>query len=208
MKNKIAAFLCLLIIMGMLPAAVVSLSSKNVEAEATSSTPDSAPKIQKTTAAAESAGGNNDISATIISAAAEMCKEDFCSEALRAAVILANTNYKTAGETADNNYNSDTELYKQLTEVYNSNKELYILHNGKAAYIPHSFCSNGVTVNSEKYDYIRSAASPWDCESDEYSSNLSCEGVSLFGVNYLCENGYSAEKALGWYLPDCEIKKL
>lgn len=200
MKNKIAAFLCLLIVMGMLPTAVVSLSKSGKAAAEASATVDSAEETAASTK-------KNDASKNIISSAADICAEDFCDEALKAAVIIANTNYKAAGEVSDTDYNSDSELFKRLENIYNSKKELYITYDDQIRYIPRSYCSNGVTKNSEKYDYIRSVASPWDCESEEYSEENICEGVSMYGVNYLCENGYSAEEALKWYLPESNVKK-
>ena len=58
---------------------------------------------------------------------------------------------------------------------------------------------------NENYKYIHSVASPWDCYQTDFDANAECVGVSLSGIDYLCKNGYSAEEALLWYLPDFEI---
>lgn len=189
MKKKITAFFCLLLIMGMLPLMVVSLSGKSIENDG--STADSASDIHK--------------KEKICAYAANMCGNDFCDEALRAALIIARTNY-ISGQKEKDNY-SDKELYNRTIKIYNSNKEIYLSYKDKATYIPHSFCSNGATVKSEKYEYILSVASPWDRESAEFSNDNKCEGVSMYGINCLCEKGYSAEEALMHYLPYFDIKK-
>ena len=189
MKKKIAAFFCLLLIMGMLPLTVVSLSGKS--AENGSST-------------ADSASDTNKKGELIIAYAAGMCNSDFCDEGLRAALIIARTNY-LSGQKDNNNY-SDKELYNRISNIYNSNSELYLSYNGKSKYIPHSFCSNGTTSKSEKYGYITPVSSPWDCGCAEFSKDNKCEGVSMYGINYLCNKGFSAQEALKHYLPSFEIK--
>lgn len=185
MKKKFAAIISLMVIMGMLPVAVVSLSGKSVSIGA--STPDSA----------------NDKEKTVCACAAVMCESGFCDEALRAALIIAETNL-AAGFDEDINY-SDKELYNRIVGIYDSEKEKYISFDGKPVYIPHSSCSNGVTVKNEKYTYLSPVASPWDCECRNYSADISCEGASMYGINRLCEKGFSAEDALGYYLPGSKI---
>lgn len=189
MKNKIAAFFSLLVIMAMLPAAVVNISGKNSDIQA--STPDSAIADDKK-------------ESTVCTNAAGMCEDDFCDEAVKAALIIANTNYMS-GDESKAEYNSNTELLNKIKSVYNSNSELYLTYNDKPVYIPHSSCSNGETVKSGKYEYLCPVASPWDVDCPGYSKDIKCEGVSMYGVDYLCKNGYSAEESLGYYLP--ELKK-
>lgn len=191
MKKRLAAIICLLIIMGILPLAVVRISGEN-KGITNASTPDSIQAQNK----------SSDIS-EVCAYAEKLCREDFCDEAIKAAVIIANTNYDIDDNKENNNSNS--ELLKRIESVYNSNKELYIAYDGEKRFIPYSYCSNGSTVKSEDYEYIKSAASPWDCYCDEYSPDLTCEGVSMYGVNYLCENGFSAEEALKWYLNGSEV---
>ncbi len=190
MKKKITAFFCLLLIMGMLPLTVVSLSGTSLENSG--STADSAAVL------------HND-EQYICAIAANMCGNDFCDEALRAALIIARTNY-ISGQKEKDNY-SDKELYNRIIKIYNSNKEIYLSYKDKATYIPHSFCSNGSTVNNEKNGYTSSVASPWDFGCAEFSKDNKCEGVSMYGINYLCSKGYSAEEALMHYLPYFDIKK-
>lgn len=133
--------------------------------------------------------------------AASLCGEDFCDEAIRAMVILANTD---KAEMKANNY-SDKELYSRVKRIYDSDSELYLHKGDESCYIPYAELSGGVTERDENYPFLCPVASPWDCFDERYSADSRCVGVSLRGVNYLCEQGYSAEEALRHYLPDFEI---
>ncbi len=190
MKSRIAAIICLLILMALIPAAVVGMSGNNVKM--TSSTPDTAVK-------------SDDKSQTVINTAVSLCGKDFCDEALKAALIIAESNYLSGTKMKTNDNSSDKELYNRVEQIYNSNNEIYFTYNEKAVYIPCSPCSNGKTVKSDKYEYLSSVASPWDIDCASYSIDNKCEGVSIYGVNYLCEKGYSAEETLEYYLPKLKI---
>ena len=61
--------------------------------------------------------------------------------------------------------------------------------------------SNGCTAVSAEFPYLSPIASPWDCLNAQADEQAACIGVSLCGVDYLCERGYSAEQALCYYLP-------
>lgn len=195
MRKKIVALICLLLAMAVLPAIVVGFSGHSPTANEKAETTDSAEKTVD----------NSDI---ICKNAAKICSEDFCDEALRAALILVNTNYIIDKNSVDNsNFSSSKELISKLKKVYNSVSELYLSENNEVLSIPYSEISNGKTAQSEDYPYLYSVASPWDCFDENYDEDYICVGVSMRGVNYLCENGYSAEDALLWYLPDFEVKK-
>ena len=192
MKNKIAAFICLLALMALLPAAVVNISGKS--AENSISTDDSAKAAdEKDKLICEYAENISDIS--------------FCDEALKVAVIIANSNYFSDDFETNKNFNSNSELYKKIRTIYNSNKELYITYNSEVVFIPCSFCSDGNTKTSEKYPYLCPVASPWDCGCSHYSKENECTGVSMYGIDHLCKKGYTAENALKYYLPLLEVKK-
>lgn len=139
-----------------------------------------------------------------IAQTAALCEESFCDEAIRAVAIIQKTNAsieKNGDNSADgNNYNSDSELYKRASKIYNSNKEI-LLYKNKAVAIPFSSCSNGFTQPDKRYPYLEAVASPWDCFSEKYSEAQLCSGVSVSGIDYLCKKGMSAEDALKWYLP-------
>ncbi len=190
MKSRIAAIICLLILMALIPAAVVGMSGNNIKM--TSSTPDTAVK-------------SDDKSQTVINTAVSLCGKDFCDEALKAALIIAESNYLSGTKMKTNDNSSDKELYNRVEQIYNSNNKIYFTYNEKAVYIPCSACSNGATVTSGKYEYICPVASPWDCDCPEYNKDIACEGISMYGVNYLCEKGYSAEDSLEYYLPKLKI---
>lgn len=195
MRNKIIALICMLLAMAALPLTVVGFSGHSSAASEKSATKDSAEKKVD----------NSDI---ICKTAAKICGEDFCDEAVRAALILVNTNYIFDENSVDNSgFNSSEELISRIKQVYYSVSELYLNKEGEISYIPYSEISNGKTVESKDYPYLYSVASPWDCFDENYDEDYECVGVSMRGINYLCENGYSAEEALLWYLPDFEVKK-
>ncbi len=139
-------------------------------------------------------------------AAARLCESNFCDEAVKAAAIIARTNAAAgsgSGQNADNI--SDKELYNRVKSVYYSDKEI-LSYSGKPVFIPASSCSNGSTEKSSSLEYLDGVASPWDAFSENYSGSLSCEGVSMSGIDYLCKKGMSAEEALLWYLPMLKIE--
>ena len=152
---------------------------------------------------AEQAPSPTDKTSTAVKTSAALCDSSFNDEAIKAVTILARTNALTKAST-DNNNHSDKELSKRVKSIYNSNNEILTFQN-KAVYIPFAKCSKGVTERDDKYAYIVPVASPWDCESRFYQAGTSCQGVSLNGIKYLCDNGSSAEEALKWYLPKLEI---
>ena len=192
MKNKILMILLFFVIMAAIPLGFLLLFHPQ-----NTSNPSSPQKIVPS---------NADEAA--ITAAMSLCSEDFDEETIKAITILQRTN-KYAGEFEDGKTadNSDSELYKRVKDAYYSNKEILLYKNEPRA-LPCSKCSNGATEATEKYDYLRGVASPWDCLSADYESNAGCYGVSLNGLRYLCGQGLSAEEALLWYLPGFTIKTI
>lgn len=182
MKKKIAAFVLLLLVMALIPAVIVCREKPQLKAENGASADNNKPEI--------------------VALAASMCSDDFCDEAVRAMVILANTDYQSVEPV---NNNSDKEIINLASLYYDSNKELYIQKNGKKYTIPYSVLSNGSTAADVDYPYLYPSASPWDCLDSGFDENSSCVGVSLRGVDYLCKHGFSAEQALLHYLSGFEI---
>lgn len=179
MKKIIPAFSALLLAMAALPVMVAGFS-KGFPSPSTDATADSPQAV--------------------LQVAAGLCPEDCCDEMLRAALIIAQTNLR-AGYSQKDVFNSDKELFKRLKSVYNSEKKLYLSENGKLRPIPFAPISNGMTVSNAEFSYLSPVASPWDCLNTQADGKAACAGVSLCGVNYLCEQGYSAEQALRYYLP-------
>lgn len=147
--------------------------------------------------------------------------EETPQEALKAQGVIFATNCKAdpksvdfqdgekflSEERAKEKYgNSYEEISDKITEAINSVKEIYIYYNGEVAYIPYADCSSGYTQTDEKYPYLISVASPWDCLSEDYSQDNVCTGVSLNGIEYLTNNGCDYTAALKRYLPGLEIK--
>lgn len=206
MKRKIIAAVLFLVIMALLPPITVKCSSSRSDFGQTSENNGS-----------DKNGNNFDSDDLLCKITAEIYQENYCDEALRAIVILLRTDISAdkskfvvnekSSDSKENANNSDKELYSKINRVINSSKELITL-NGKTKFIPYCDSSNGATSKSKDYTYLCSVASPWDCFSEQYDSQAECAGVSLNGLNYLCQNGYSAEEALKWYLPNFEISKL
>lgn len=172
------------------------------------------------TSFAESTKSNSDIKdkdfGVLCGITAAVCKKSYCGEAVKAIAILINTDYSAQPENFDLNDKSvylkednisDKEYYAKVKNAVNSVKELYLINGKEKSFVPYNESSCGYTLNSEKNDSIISVASPWDCFFENYDKNTECIGVSLSGLNYLCQNGAKAEDALKWYLPNFEIKK-
>jgi hypothetical protein len=179
MKKIIAAFTALLLAMAALPVTVVSFS-RGVPFPASDASADSPQQV--------------------LQLAAGLCPKDCCDETLRAALIIARTDQR-AGYAQKGVFNSDIEILSRLQGVYNSDRELYLSENGKLRAIPFAAISNGCTVVGTDFPYLSPVASPWDCLNAQADEQAACVGVSLYGVEYLCEQGYSAEQALCYYLP-------
>lgn len=145
---------------------------------------------------------------SVINAAAALAGDSFCDEALKACLILAGTNIRAGKsvEESKSNNNSDREICERLSGIYDSDSTArsYLTFDGKCLYIPSSPCSGGSTAGSKDYPYLSAVASPWDCFSGEDAEG-ECIGVSLYGIDSLCQSGKSAEQALLWYLPGSKI---
>lgn len=206
--KKILACGLLLILMALLPFTAVKCSdgTKN-EIKLTSSTVNS-----------KSDNNNNaDTNEKLVGLTAAICNENFSDEAIKAIAILINTDYEVnpdyfdledkeiylSENTLDN---SQKEYYSKVEEIVKSMNKKNLTVKNEKVFIPYSQISCGHTLDSEGYEYITSVASPWDCFSQSYDENTECIGVSIIGINYLCQSGASAEKALKWYLPEFEIK--
>lgn len=204
MKRKIVAIVLFLLIMALLPPVAVKCSGLKSDLGQTFDVEE--------TDDSEKVFDSDELLCKLTS---ELYKDDYCDEALKAIVILLRTDLLADKSKFDINGedfgfaeddNSDKELSSKIKGVINSSKELITL-DGKAEYIPYCEASSGATADSEEYTYLCSVASPWDCYCQSYDPTADCVGVSLSGVNYLCQNGASAEEALKWYLPYLEISE-
>lgn len=209
MRQKIIFIIVLLLIMAALPLEISKNFTQNSHKET---------NYAKTEQSQVTSNNKKDFSEeTLCSLVAALYQEDFSDETLKATAIILHTNYIAKPDSFDFN---DTETYIPENEVDNSLRENYndirtavnevydktLCLNGKAFYIPYSYVSDGTTETDKEFSYIRSIASPWDCYSNEYDEDNHCVGISLYGLNYLCKNGYDYSSALKWYLPDFEIK--
>lgn len=207
--KKILACTLLLVLMALLPFTTVkcSTNSNKNESKLTSST-------GKTNNDTKGSDESNEI---LVGLTAAICNENFSDEAIKAIAILINTDYEVKPEyfdlenkevyfSKDGIDNSDKEYYSKIESIVNSMDKKTLSVKNEKVFIPYSKISCGYTLKSEDCKYITSVASPWDCFSQEYDENAECIGVSVNGINYLCQNGASAEQALKWYLPEFEIK--
>lgn len=200
--RKIIAYLVLLAVMATVPIITIKYS-------------DNAEKPNNSSA--DTPAESNDKNYIITGLTAALCSDNFSEESIRAAAILIINNYSVNPndfDLTDKNIfldekyvdDSNKDYYSKVKKVVNSLDELSITADNKSIFIPYSTVSSGYTLNSDESDYIISVASPWDCFSSEYSNDTKCIGVSIYGINYLCSNGASAEEALKWYLPKLEIE--
>lgn len=141
--------------------------------------------------------------------------ESYCEETLKALAVILYTNYCLAPDDHDlkdsricilesNAENSVKENYNTIKSAVSSVYKKVLCSNGKVLYIPFTSSTNGKTSSSSEYPYLTAVASPWDSYSNA-NDDEHC-GVSLNGINYLCNDGYSYAQALQWYLPDFTIQ--
>lgn len=141
--------------------------------------------------------------------------ESYCEETLKALAVILYTNYCLAPDDYDlkdsricilesNAENSVKENYNTIKSAVSAVYKKALCSNGKVLYIPFTSSTNGKTSSSNEYPYLTAVASPWDSYSNA-NDDEHC-GVSLNGINYLCNDGYSYAQALQWYLPDFTIQ--
>lgn len=141
--------------------------------------------------------------------------ESYCEETLKALAVILYTNYCLAPDDYDlkdsricilesNAENSVKENYNTIKSAVSAVYKKALYSNGKVLYIPFTSSTNGKTSSSSEYPYLTAVASPWDSYSN--ANNDEHCGVSLNGINYLCNDGYSYAQALQWYLPDFTIQ--
>lgn len=141
--------------------------------------------------------------------------KSYCEETLKALAVILYTNYCLAPDDYDlkdsricilesNAENSVKENYNTIKSAVSAVYKKALYSNGKVLYIPFTSSTNGKTSSSSEYPYLTAVASPWDSYSN--ANNDEHCGVSLNGINYLCNDGYSYAQALQWYLPDFTIQ--
>lgn len=214
MKAKIIIMTAIFIFMGIIPVIAINGGVAETNAPVQTNTPDTAeekPSEIKNLS-------NEEILSGLVFA---QFRENYNEETLKAISVILQTNYKAdpsafdftdesvyySKEAAKNQYkNSYEKINKKITAALNSVKGIYAYYENEPAYIPFSKCSSGCTEADEKYPYLLCVASPWDCQSENYSEDNTCVGVSLDGIKHLTNNGCDCVTALKWYLPALEIK--
>ena len=143
----------------------------------------------------------------ILAEAMKYADTSYSEETLKALLILVRNNLKISPD--DNNTNTNTDnvdLYQALEKLLKKSKtELF--YNDKKVYIPIAELSPGYIKPSDEYTYLKPVASPWDCLCTDFVYGKEyTAGISLYGIDFLCKEGLSAEKALAYYLVDFQIK--
>lgn len=211
MKEKVVAITLMLILMGSIPFAAAKCAVFEHKSDKTAATAD--------TATVTSPQKEANYYKLLCGFVAAKYKENYSDETVKAIALIMNTNYK-ANPNAFNIEDKSVCLFKEksddkIKKIYSKFEtavgsviNMSITKNDSLLFIPYSDTSNGFTYCSEKYNYLCSVASPWDCYAKSFNNELKCVGVSLNGVDYLCKNGSSAEDALKWYLPEFEVTKI
>lgn len=201
MKGKIFSALLLLSLMAILPITVSKCTVKTVSAGKT--------------ATSDTVQYSSDNETDLCALTAALYRDSYCSETIKAIAIIMNTDYIANPDNFEKDdflYKKDAtgstvDVYDQIENCVKKVKQTTLRKENKVLFVPYSITSNGSTYSDGAYPYICSVASPWDCWSDSYDNNAQCIGVSLSGIDWLCKNGYSAENALKWYLPNFDICK-
>ena len=143
----------------------------------------------------------------ICCSAMEYIKEDTDIQTKLAVLSLCTNNY--IFEKKENTANNDMQISSYSDDLLEELRQIMskglveFVYEGKTVYIPFIKRSSGYTVTSDEYPYIQEIASPWDRTANE--NHTEC-GISVAGIEYLCNNSSTAEDALRWYLPNFEIK--
>lgn len=196
MKFKAVAISAIFLLMAILPFGA-GISAKNTVKNVKSATTDETTKDDD---------AKNRVQTICIIMENEFGNK-YSQETLNALAILINTNiYANPDKYNLDNYDSDLEITSEIAQAaeLSLNKKLYYNDNGPV-FVPYSVCSNGATMQGE-YTYLSCVASPQDCLSDNYNENNKCCGISIDGIEYLCNNGVNSEEALLYYLPNFNIK--
>lgn len=149
----------------------------------------------------------------IIANVMEYISEDACKETKRAILSISvnNAAYNkehniTAEKTSISEY-SDT-FYDELNSMLN-NESISLLYKNERVYIPLTKLCHGYIIEDERYPYITTVSSPWDKLSPDYNEDSDYSaGISVFGIEALCLQEYTAEQVLCRFLPDFTIDKI
>lgn len=143
----------------------------------------------------------------LIKTAAALCNEDFCDEGLKCALVIVKNNMSISDTKPDAEQKKISKyFYERLFKLYEETTAT-LNYKGKTVFIPTASLSTGFTQEHPDYPYIKSVASPWDCTHKDFVYGKEyARGISMAGLNYLCENGMSYTEALKWYLPEFTIK--
>ena len=195
MKRTAFVFILFVLILTLIP---ISLSFENIN------TKTDRLSEEKTETQAVFAATDDEL---IINYALKFAKTEFCDETLKVLIAVAlNNSEVNPGEICSETENSNGKLYKKLKSLLDESKT-EITYNNEKVYIPITELSAGYISTSDEYPYIESVASPWDCTSKDYVYDKEySSGISVYGIDYLCKEGYSGKESLAYYLCGFEIK--
>ncbi|MGN0452202.1 MAG: hypothetical protein ACI4GZ_00185 [Ruminococcus sp.] len=211
MKKYVFWSILLLLILALFPTAVVLSGGKFESASLTDAARAGATRDEQSTESDTETKEKRKREDTV-TASMKYIDGSTSKEAQKAILALVKNNYEyfeeqglSADKTDISSYSD--ELYKELCNEYDE-LELNLSFEGEKRYIPLTESCGGNTSTSDEYPYMISVASPWDAERSDFSRTFDYNcGVSIYGINYLCESGENCTDALKWYLPNFEISQ-
>ena len=217
MRTKVIFIIIFLLTMAFLPIIISKCSSPQTAVTSNST----ADKATEPVTANEPSKSETIVETTtesdLCGMVAAKYNENYCEETLKALTIILYTNYIVSPDSYDLSdidiclpeskaENSVKENYNKIKSAVSSVYKKALCADGKAFYIPFCDFTNGKTSTNSEYPYLTAVASPWDSYANADDGEY--YGVSLNGINYLCNDGYSYEEALQWYLPNFKIQIL
>lgn len=151
-----------------------------------------------------------DIKENIVANVMEYVKEDANIETKKAvmAVCINNYKYNLQNNISMPDYsiaNYSDEYLEELCNLY-TELDVEIKYEDKTVYIPLVKYCGEYTSESDDYPYMTSVATPWEMQRSDFYPDYDYPcGISVYSIEYLCENGSDCKSALRWFLPDFEI---
>ncbi len=124
------------------------------------------------------------------------------------AICINNYAYNLEHDIENKEHNVSEYSDEYLSELKSIYEELdcNLEYNKEKVFIPLVKHCGEYTTKSDEYPYLKSVASPWEKLRSDYEPEYDYpSGISVFGINYLCENGSDYKSVLRWFLPDFEI---
>ena len=136
-------------------------------------------------------------------------RDEYCAEAIKALVIILNSNYKAKkNKFSEKDFMSKEKFVKKYGEnkysfiekTVDELKEKTIKYKKETVYTPLFFLSDGYIMKNQEYPQLKNCACPWDKLSDSFEECGNINGISMNTVNELCKKGASYKEAIKWFI--------